>query len=182
MKGVVFNLLEEIVRREHGDDAWDTVLARSGLVGAYTSLGNYADHELSTLVGAAAAVLEQPPAGIVRWFGRRALPMLAEKYPGFFTPHASTRPFLLALNDIIHPEVIKLYPGAHTPHFDFDASSPDVLVVGYTSARRLCAFAHGLMEGAADHYGEEATIDQVRCMDRGDSRCEFRIALRRRAA
>lgn len=26
MKGVVFNLLEEVVRREHGEDPWDAVL------------------------------------------------------------------------------------------------------------------------------------------------------------
>lgn len=181
MKGVVFNLLEEFVRRAHGEDAWDGLLARARLDGAYTSLGNYADGDLGALVTAASEMLGQPPAKIVRAFGRKALPMLAEKYPNFFTPFPSTRPFLLALNDIIHPEVNKLYRGAETPEFEFDASADDVLVMGYASRRRLCDFAHGLIEGAAAHYGEEVTIEQPRCMHRGDARCEFRIVLRRPA-
>jgi hypothetical protein len=181
VKGVVFNLLEEFVRRAHGEDVWDALLARARLEGAYTSLGNYADEDLGALVGAASQMLGQPPAVIVRTFGRQALPMLAEKYPNFFRPFPSTRPFLLALNEIIHPEVNKLYRGAETPEFDFDATSPDVLVMGYASRRRLCEFAQGLIEGAAAHYGEEVAIEQTRCMDRGDLRCEFHIALRRAA-
>jgi hypothetical protein len=181
LKGVVFNLLEEVVRREHGEDAWDRVLERARLDGAYTSLGNYPDDDLGALVAAVASVLGASPDTVVRWFGRRALPMLAEKYPAFFAPHASARPFLLALNDIIHPEVNKLYPGAAPPRFDFDAASHDTLVMGYSSPRRLCAFAQGLIEGAAVHYGEEATVDETRCMGRGDPRCEFRIVLRRQS-
>ena len=65
--------------------------------------------------------------------------------------------------------------------FDFDASAEDVLVMGYTSRRQLCEFAQGLIEGAAAHYREVATIDQPHCMQRGDARCEFRIRLRRAA-
>jgi hypothetical protein len=178
VKGVVFNLLEEFVRGAHGEDAWDAVLDRARVQGAYTSLGNYADQDLGALVGAASEMLGQPPPVIVRAFGRAALPMLAAKYPAFFAPFPSTRPFLLALNDIIHPEVNKLYAGAETPDFDFDPSSADVLVMRYASPRRLCEFAQGLIEGAAAHYRETVTIDQPQCMHRGDARCEFRITLR----
>jgi hypothetical protein len=181
LKGVVFNLLEEFVRRAHGENAWEALLARARVEGAYTSLGNYADTDLGALVTAASEMLGQPAPTIVRAFGRAALPMLAEKYPDFFRPFPSTRSFLLALNDIIHPEVNKLYRGADTPTFQFDASSPDVLVMGYASARRLCDFAKGLIEGAAAHYGEQVTIDETLCMNRGDARCEFRITLRRAA-
>jgi predicted hydrocarbon binding protein len=62
--------------------------------------------------------------------------------------------------------------------FNFDASSNDVLVMGYASRRRLCDFAHGLIEGAAAHYGEAVSIEQPRYMHRADARCEFRIVLR----
>jgi len=31
MKGVAFNMLEEIVSRDHGVDAWDGLLDRAGL-------------------------------------------------------------------------------------------------------------------------------------------------------
>lgn len=176
MKGVVFNLLEEIVSEEYGEDTWDGFLEAAGVEGAYTSLGGYPDSELVSLVGAAASTLETPPDAVIRWFGRRALPLLAQRYPGFFAPHSSTRPFVLTLNDIIHPEVRKLYPGADVPVFDYDVASDDVLVMGYQSSRKLCAFAEGLIEGAADHYGEVAEITQPTCMNRGDAKCILHIS------
>jgi len=179
MKGIVFNLLEHIVRREHGEDAWDGLLDSAKLDGAYTSLGSYPDADLFKLVGAASAALKLPADTVVRWFARNALPLLANKYPQFFQPHKSTRPFLLTLNDIIHPEVRKIYPGADVPVFDFEASADDVLVMGYRSPRKLCAFAEGLIEGAAAHYGEEVTIEQPRCMHRGDEKCVLRITFRK---
>jgi hypothetical protein len=182
VKGIVFNLLEELVRRDHGENTWDALLESAGLDGAYTSLGSYADDELIKLVVAAAQALQEPPDTILRWFGRNAMPLLAEKYPSFFSSQRSARRFLLTLNDIIHPEVRKLYPGAVVPVFDFDASSPDILLVGYKSERKLCALAQGFVEGAADHYGEELAFQHVNCMHRGDDKCVFKIQFRARAA
>ena len=182
MKGVVFNLLEEVVSREYGEDTWDDLLDASGVDGAYTSLGSYADSDIFKLVGAATEALNLPPEDILRWFGRNALPLLAESYPAFFEPHGSTRSFLLALNDIIHPEVRKLYPGAGVPEFDFDTSSDEILTMGYSSQRKLCSFGEGLVEGAAAHYGEAVAIDQPRCMNRGDERCLLKISFSPQAA
>lgn len=176
MKGIVFNLLEQVVSREYGEDVWDDLLDTAELDGTYTSLGTYPDEDLMALVGAASAALDLPAEDIVRWFGRQALGLLAETYRQFFEPHASTRPFVLTLNDIIHPEVRKLYPGADVPVFDFDTGSDEVLVMGYQSPRKLCAFAEGLIAGAADHYGERASIEQPQCMNRGDSKCVLEIS------
>src|SRR5437867_896326 len=100
MKGIIFNLLEEVVTQAHGEKVWDQLLVTAQLDGVFTSLGNYPDEHLFKLVGAASAALDQPAHAIVRWFGTRALPLLAQKYPAFFTPHQSTRPFILTLNGI----------------------------------------------------------------------------------
>lgn len=180
MKGIVFNLLEELVRRDYGENTWDALLETTGLEGAYTSLGSYPDDELIKLVSAASQALKKPSDAILRWFGRNAMPLLADKYPYFFANTTSTRRFLLTLNDIIHPEVRKLYPGAHVPIFDFNSSSPDVLYVGYKSERKLCALAHGFVEGAADHYREDLQFEQTQCMHRGDDKCLFKIAFTNR--
>jgi predicted hydrocarbon binding protein len=179
VKGIVFNLLEEVVSRDHGEDAWDALLETAGLDGAYTSLGSYSDEDLMKLVGAASSALGAPGEEIVRWFGRSALPLLADRYPEFFEPHSSTRSFVLTLNNVIHPEVRKLYPGAEVPVFDFDTSSDEVLVMGYASHRKMCALAEGLIEGAASHYGEQALIEQPKCMVRGDEKCVLEISFRR---
>ena len=61
MKGVVFNLLEQVVVREYGENVWDDLLDATGLGGAYTSLGSYPDQEMMSLVSAAATALKLPP-------------------------------------------------------------------------------------------------------------------------
>ena len=178
VKGIVFNLLEELVTQEHGEDAWDDLLDAAGVDGAYTSLGSYDDAELLALVGAASEALSIPPDAVVRWFGRSAMPLFASSHPQFFEGHATTRAFLLTLNDIIHPEVRKLYPGAGVPDFEYDASVPDKLVMRYRSQRRMCALAEGMIEGAAEHFGETATIEQPTCMLHGDEHCLLEVSLK----
>ena len=171
MKGIVFSLLEQVVSAEHGERTWDTVLDGAGLDGVYTAVGNYPDEELSRLVAVAAATLQIDGNEVLRWFGRSALPLFADRYPDVFAGHSSARSLILTLNDVIHPEVRKLFPGAYTPEFDFDASETDRLTLGYMSERHLCAFAEGLVLGAADHFGETATVEHRLCMNRGDERC-----------
>jgi hypothetical protein len=176
MKGIIFNLLEAVVTQAHGEKTWDDLLDAAGLDGVFTSLGNYPDEDLFKLVGAASAALNLPPNTVVHWFGVQALPLLAEKYPAFFEAHTSTRPFILTLNRIIHPEVGKLYPGAEPPNFEFDTTSPEVLILSYHSKRKLCALAEGFVEAAATHFGETASIKHPLCMHRGDSSCRLELS------
>ena len=177
LKGVVLDLHEQAVVRDHGEDAWDDLLGTAGLVGAYTTLGSYPDDHLGRLVTHAAIAFGMPAEDVIRWFGREALPLLAASYPEFFTPHTSTRAFLMTLNDIIHPEVRKVYPGADVPWFDMGEAADGAVVMGYTSRRRLCAFAEGLIEGAAAYYAEPVRIEQPTCMLVGDDACSLVVHL-----
>jgi Haem-NO-binding len=176
MKGIVFNLLEQLVARDHGEDMWDTLLESSRLPGVYTSLGSYPDEDFARLVSAASEALDIPADDVIVWFGRNALPLFALRYPQLFAPHDSTRSFVLTLNDIIHPEVRKLYPGADVPEFEFDVGE-NLVVMGYRSPRMLCSLAEGLLLGTADHYGERLTIEQPACMKRGDDQCVLEIGV-----
>jgi hypothetical protein len=176
MKGIIFNVFEVVVTDELGEDGWEDLLERADVDGAYTSLGNYPDEELIALLRATPGLEEHGAADLMRWFGRRAIPVLALRYPVFFAEHRTCRDFLLTLNDIIHPEVRKAYPGADVPVFDFDpppelALEENQLAIGYRSARRLCALAEGFILGAGDHYGERVDIDHPRCMHDGHERC-----------
>jgi hypothetical protein len=175
MKGIVFNLLEEVVCAHHGAATWDGLVDAAGVTGAYTSLGSYRDEEIVALVGAASAALQVLPGEVLRWFGREAMPLLAKRFPAFFEAHDSLRPFITSLNSIIHPEVRKLYAGAACPHFHFEAAPDGALLIGYQSTRQLCDLAHGFIEGAARHYGEEVTIEHLNCMHQGHDRCLIRM-------
>ncbi len=169
MKGIMFNLLQEVVVNERGEAAWDDILSAARADGAYTSLGSYPDAELLRLLVVASP--ERETSAAVRWFGRVAMPLLARRYPMFFRDHVSTQPFLMTLNRVIHTEVRKIYPGADAPDFEFVVESENQLVLGYQSKRRLCVLAEGLIEGAADYYAERVSIRQTQCMLEGHDRC-----------
>src|SRR5687767_11256813 len=147
MKGIIFNLAEEVISDRFGEDVWDELLDAAGLDGVYTALGNYSDEELTKLVAAGAAKLGSPPEDVLRLLGEGAFPLLATRYPVFVQPHTGTHDFLLTLNDVIHSEVRKLYPGVDVPEFGFDDTEPNALSLTYRSQRRLCALAEGFILG-----------------------------------
>jgi hypothetical protein len=176
VKGVIFNLFEEVVGRCHGEDTWDALLEAAELTGSYTSLGSYSDDEMGKLVRAASDMLVMPEGEVLRWFGREAMPILAKRYPGFFTAHTSARSFVLSVNRIIHPEVRKIYAGADVPIFDFQGAPDGALLMGYQSARKLCALAEGFIEGSAQYYGERVKFEHLECMHHGHAKCLFRLS------
>lgn len=171
MKGIIFNLAQDVITSSYGEDAWDTILDAAELDGAYTSLGSYPDSEFIAIAEAAATSLDLSVDEVVRNFGTSAMPLLAGFYPHFFTGHDTTRGFLLTLNDVIHREVVKIYPGAVTPTFEFDDSSDEELQITYVSERKLCSLAEGFILGAATHFNEQVTLAQTSCMHRGDDHC-----------
>lgn len=171
MKGIIFNLLQDVVITAHGDVMWDRLLEQAELDGIYTSLGTYDDAEFMKLVSAAGLALSLSDDEVLTWFGRRAIPGMVERWPAFFAADQTTIPFLRTLNSVIHPEVRKLYAGAYCPHFDFTSPDDGSLVIGYRSPRRLCGLAHGFILGAGDHYGEILTVLHLECMHEGADRC-----------
>jgi predicted hydrocarbon binding protein len=43
--------------------------------------------------------------------------------------------------------------------------------MAFDSPRKLCALAHGFIEGAGDHFGETLNVEHISCMHRGDPKC-----------
>lgn len=182
MKGIIFNVLQEVADRDLGEGAWDHLLAAADVSGVYTSLGSYPDAELLALVDAATRMYGRSRDDVLRWFGSAALQLLSERYPVFFHGHRSLRTFLPTINDVIHKEVRKIYDGAVTPDFRFDHLSDDRLVMSYASRRGLCMFAEGLLEGAGQKFDERIELTQTHCLHRGDDRCVFDLSFRASAS
>lgn len=171
MKGIIFTVLAEVVTEQHGPRVWDQLLDAAGIDGAYTSVGTYPDDELERLVAAAAERLGTDREDVLRWFGRHAIPRFRSRYPAIFRRHETTRSLLLSLNDVIHPQVRKLFPGAYAPEFDYQDVAERSLALEYQSTRMLCSFAEGLVLGAADHFGETVVVTHTSCARRGDEVC-----------
>lgn len=122
-----------------------------------------------------AEALNLPQEEMLRWFGQEAIPFLAELYPDFFQAHCTTQPFILSLNNIIHPEVSKDYPSAALPMPDFSDGANGSLLEGCQFSRKLCTLAQGFVEGTAAYYCETVMISHVKCMHQDDAKCLFQI-------
>jgi len=83
----------------------------------------------------------------LRWFGQQAIPLLFERYPAFFSSQSSTRPFVLSVNRIIHPEVRKIYPDANVPAFEFRHAPDGGLMMGYLSPGDYVPWLRDLSRG-----------------------------------
>lgn len=178
MKGVVFNLLENMVEAQLGAEAWDALLDAADSDGIFVATETYPDEELLSLVAAASEATGIPAQDLVRSFGEFMLPEFAKRYPVFFEPHNNVRDFLLSVDQVIHVEVRKLYPEAGLPTFEYEEDNPDTLTMLYRSPRKLCALSEGLITGAAKYFKQPVTITHDICMHKGSDHCELKLDFR----
>lgn len=160
MKGVIFNVVEEVIGELFDADTWDDLLDGAELDGAYTALGDYADTELLAIVSAACQATGMSAEEVLRTVGHHALPKLASRVPDSMGGAPDALSFIRKVNDIIHPEVLKIYPDSIPPAFDFE-DHVDGLVVQYRSARNLPALAEGLLSGVSLLYEEDVTVQPL---------------------
>ncbi len=175
MKGIVFNVVEAIIEKEFGPEMWDLLLNNAELDGAYSSLGNYPDSELYAIVDTASQELGLTAAETLKWVGKRSMPYFNDIVPYIFKNYSNSEDFIKDVNNIIHPEIKKLYPGAICPHFHMINSSKKSLSLVYTSPRKLCALAEGFIESAAEIYENNISIHQTECFHNGAKRCVFLV-------
>lgn len=170
MKGVVFNIVEEVVTAQLSAAAWDGILNAAGADGAYTSLGTYPDEELGRIVAAAAQATGMSTDDVLRFVGVHGFELLADRVPDVMQQMRQWADVLVDLDAIVHAEVLKLYPGAVVPGF-LATMQPDGVLLRYSSARRMCALADGLAVGAGRWFGRSLTVQHVACTQRGDVDC-----------
>jgi hypothetical protein len=175
VKGIIFNLFEDFVIANVGDEAYEEILASADLRTAepFVGPGSYPDEDLMALMGQVVRRMNIPADETLRAFGRFCLPPLARRFPGFMTPHTHPKAFLLTVDSFHSTEVNKLFDGARCPRFRYESPALDRLIMRYQSERRMCALAEGLLDGVATYYGVPIRHVQTACMLRGDSECAF---------
>lgn len=160
MKGVIFNVVEEVVEELFDRDTWDDLLDQADLDGAYTALGDYADGELLAIVAATCAATGMSADEVLRTVGYHALTKLASRVPDTLTAADSVFDFIRRVNDIIHPEVLKIYPDSTPPAFTFE-DHDDGLLVTYQSVRALPSLAEGLLAGIGELFDVVVNVERL---------------------
>lgn len=171
MIGYVFNTLETVVIEQFGEDAWDDLLEQAKSDGVYHGLGNYPDADIVALVAAASEKLKLSVPDILRWFGDQAIPKFKLQWPDIFSRFDSLSEYIRSLNDIIHPQVKQLYPGAQVPYFELIEDTSEKTVIKYVSSRQMCHLAEGLIIGSAKEFNTEVKVTQPKCSHNGDDDC-----------
>ena len=179
MKGIVFNILEQMVIEKAGLEGWDQLLQSVELDsnGIYTAGRNYPDEEVVTLATRASEMLDIPTEALVKAFGNYLFGNLVKRYPIFVEQQPTFFSFLKSVHDVIHVEVKKLYEEPSLPDFQHRQISDTQLLMEYRSPRKFCMLAEGLIAGAAEHYNVSYRLEHNVCLHRGADHCEFLITL-----
>lgn len=161
MKGMVFTEFLDMVENKFSADMVDDIIddANPASGAAYTAVGTYDHQELVDMVVALSKRTEIPVDTLVKVFGEHVFTIFATNYPSFFADVPDALTFLSGIEDIIHAEVIKLYPDAQLPKFDCHFEG-ETLIMDYQSPRHFSDLAEGLIKGCGAHFGENLQIDR----------------------
>ena len=177
MKGVVFDILRDMVEENYGMEGWQAILDKSGSDGLYISTQTYEDAELMGLVSAASDITKISVSDLVFAFGEYMVPSFYKRYPSFFDNAENFIKFLVSVDQIIHVEVRKLFPDAGLPTFDYNDEKSNHLTMIYKSPRKLCRLAEGLISGSAKHFNEKYILKHDPCMHDGHDHCNLELEL-----
>ena len=169
MKGVIFTEFMEMVENTFSMDMVDDIIddAQPASGGAYTAVGTYDHQEMVNLVVALSRRSGIAVPELLKAFGSYLFGRFVINYPAFFVNKHDALDFLMDIEDIIHPEVLKLYPDAELPRFDVDRESPNRLTLVYRSQRHFEDVADGLIQGCIQHFGGAITVSREVVDDSG---------------
>lgn len=175
MKGIVFKEFADMVEATFGDDMYDRLVAQSDLPsgGVYTAVGTYDHMEIVQLVVALSKETGIDPTTLVQAFGKYLFGRFYELFPVFFN-HDNAFSFLDTIENVIHVEVLKLYPEATLPKFDSEiAEDGNTMTLTYYSSRHFADLAVGLIHGAFEHFGEEIEMEMEDLTDGEEQKVRF---------
>ena len=176
MKGAIFIALNDLIESQYGLEVWDELLdeVKPDCNGVYTSVDDYPDEDIVKFVIAISRKLNIESSQVTQVFGKFLFGELNAKHP-IFTQRAPTLfDFLESVEGVIHKEVKKLFENPNLPTLDTRVDS-NTLEMKYSSPRKLCYLAEGLIFGAAEHYGENIRILHPQCMHDGYDHCILKI-------
>src|SRR5438552_2482238 len=149
MHAVIHLALKKFMEAKYGSPQWLRFLDLAALPSAlpYVRLGQYPDEELEAIIAVAARETETPVETLVEEFGFAIAPDLITMYPRLIKPEWRTLDLLANTEETIHQIVRQRQPGMRPALLQCERLSPQEVRITYTSSRRLCALALGIIRG-----------------------------------
>lgn len=177
MHGLVMTELKKHVEQTYGGPAtWTALLQAAGLGGkVYTALSEAPDEEVGAVVAAAVSATGLPAATVLERFGAHLVPGLLDVY-GFLVPaHWTALDVIEHTETTIHTVVRTRGGGARPPVLRALRVNAHHVRVQYSSERRLCALARGIVRGVGEHFGTPLEITESACMLTGSPSCVLEV-------
>lgn len=180
MYGIINKAIQELVMANYGEDAWKSVLTRSGIKERFfLSSEAYDDEVTYKLAQAAAEELGVDVSFVLSNFGEWwILKTGKEKYGGLMEAGgANLKEFLLNLPNF-HNRIMLMYPKLMPPEFKVEALADDSIDVHYFSKREgLQDFVFGLLIGLSKLYETDVEINMIKTRQVGDTHEVYKVRI-----
>ncbi|MCH7988964.1 MAG: heme NO-binding domain-containing protein [Planctomycetes bacterium] len=180
MVGLIPKLLLDLIESTATLDAVKEVKRLAGVPPdkKYSISETYDDDEWQRLLAATCDVLQISPEQAEEAFAEFFFKDSLKRWPTWFQISKNARE-LLERQPIIHNGFATSMQNpndrkAINEKFRLESFDKE-LVMHYCSPNRLCGLYKALARRILDHYGDQATLRETRCLKKGDSACEIHI-------
>lgn len=178
MHGVIFSELKKFVDTKFGGNTWNDLMNAAGLgTKLYLPVQHYPDSDAIALVTAASKATGMAPAQILEAFGEFIAPSLLGMYRPLVKPQWKTLDLLENTENTIHTVVRQRNPGAQPAQLKAIRINEKTVELTYSSERKMCSVAKGIINGLAKHYGENVTVTETTCMHKGGEHCQMTVVV-----
>jgi predicted hydrocarbon binding protein len=177
MRGLIFTTLLDMLEDNYGIQTVNEVLESCDFShqGAFTAGGDYPDTEIESLLKAIETKTGIGREDALHSFGLYMFENLKLKFGAIIDPFESAKELLANVDNVIHHEVMKLYPNKSLVVFEYEDTSAETLIMVYKSKRKMCSLATGLIHAVGNHFETKININHEYCMLKGDQSCRFEM-------
>jgi hypothetical protein len=176
MHGIIFAEFRRYAEARLGPAVWPTLAEQAGLANRmFLMAEQFPDVEFQALVVAAAGRMKLPLAAVLEDFGEFLAPDLLKMHAHSVPADWRTLELIEHTEEAIHQVVRQGNPNAFPPRIACTRVGEHEVVIRYTSQRKLCALAKGIVRGVAAHYGEGIRITESTCMLQGADCCTIAV-------
>ncbi|PYX00589.1 MAG: hypothetical protein DMG89_03935 [Acidobacteria bacterium] len=174
MHGIIFSELRNYVEATHGKGTWDVLLTEAGLANrVYMPVREYPDAEIIALVLTGSTMAGRSVAELLEDFGMFLVPMLMKTFGHLLQPQWRTIDVIEHTEPTVHAVVRVKNPGSKPPELRTVRRNKDEVTLFYSSPRKMCSLAIGIVKGLGKHFRETIVTTESRCMHRGAANCEI---------
>jgi hypothetical protein len=179
MHGVIFLELERYLTQQLGKQGWQEAKQEADVAGRIVvPVASYPDHEFTALLRAAAVRLGKPERLVLEEFGIFIAPQLLKTYRFLVKNEWTLLDVLANVEQVMHAAVRRRTPLSEPPRLAIERPSKSEVLIVYSSPRKLCEFARGLVEGLAQFFDETVHISELSCMHERATACRILVTKR----